>query len=148
MFKEMYADCKIQVNAPVEQAFQLITDIKNWKSWTHVNASYVLSPGGWKKGAMMVFFPVVSGLPWPPVLCKIYASETNHLIQWGMKLGPSEIIHQFTFQPNGSQQCTVHQEEWASGLVHLVTKPIGKFIGEFDDQMGKDLVQYFASKGQ
>jgi hypothetical protein len=133
------------VNASVQQVFQLITDIGNWKSWTNVKASRVLTPTGWKKGALILFIPsIFNNLLGLPLVCKIYEHEENRLIKWGIKLGSSEIIHQFTFSSEGENKCSVHQEEWASGVMYLASKPIEKFIENFDIQMGNDLVSHFA----
>ncbi len=130
-----------EIDAPVQEVFTFFKDLEKWTSWASGIKKARRKPGAdWGVGFKFSFVPFF--LP-VPLDVKVLEFEEGRRIAWGMQTPVATMVHRFEFEPLGEARCLVRQEEYAEGLLAILTRPLRGKVEDFDRLLAADLQAVF-----
>lgn len=142
LFDIDFIDQTVEINAPVDEVFDLFTNVEGWSAWAKgLLYSKMLSSGEMREGSKLLFVPK---LPPAPVVVPVIEFVPNMIVAWGIEHSLASMVHEFEFAPVDEDSCTVRQREYATGPIALLTRPAKWGIKAFDKAFLNDLSKFFA----
>jgi len=139
-----FIDYTTEIEASVDEVFSCFKNIENWSSWTTAVKRAYQKPGNdWVVGSKVGFVPFFTPFP---VEAKVLGYEERRLVEWGIRTAVATIVHRFEFQPVADDRCRVRHQEYAEGLLAILTRPMKATIERFDRQLADDLKAAFVKR--
>ena len=130
-----------EIDAPVHEVFTFFKDLEKWTSWATAIKKAHRKPGGdWGVGFRFSFVPMF--LPFP-LDVKVLEYEEGRRIAWGLRTPVATMVHRFDFESLGEGRCRVRQNEYAEGLLAVLTRPLRNKVADFDRLLARDLQAAF-----
>lgn len=139
MFKRVWIDETVEIKTNASTLFALLKDFDGWPSWTRGlkaiqrNKDEPLVPG--------TRFTMVFGALRLP--CQVYEYGPERL-EWGGGLPGSIVRHSFEITPIDGGRCRLRHQEYATGVLALLTLPLEKAIYAHDHRWTTTICERFS----
>lgn len=117
-----FAKHQLLINAPIENIWQILTDINNWKSW-NPNVSKSALPG--KLVPNSIFRWKSGGITITSIIKEV---EPNRRISWTGKVIGTQAIHIWTLEPQEQGVLVGTEESFDGWLVRLFKGSMQKML--------------------
>lgn len=139
-----FIDYTTEIEASAEEVFSCFKNIEKWPSWTTAVKRAYRKPGNtWAVGNKVGFVPFF--MPFP-VEAKVIGYEEGRLVEWGIRSAVATIVHRFEFEPVAEDRCRVRHQEYAEGLLAILSQPMKGTIEKFDRKLADDLKAAFLKR--
>jgi len=146
-YRRTWIDHTVEVEAGIGDVHALLTDIDGWPAWTPgLTRISRKAQGPWKAGQKFTMhIKPASFHPPLPVPCETFEVSAKRLV-WGGGIPGSQIRHSFDLSELGPKRTRVHQLEYATNLLAIVTRIAEPGIYKHDLRWQNALRDKFASK--